>query len=373
MKKLSILTTADGHIERLPIEHFDKYLKYMKESIERIQPDIFIYCGDACDSRNVRAESDEYRNLTKYVVNLSNICKENNVKCIYVKGTPSHDGDVIKKIIDINDLDIKYVEHPEIFFFRGSSILLLPELYCPTLESFYGIIAGLLKNNHLDKVDLCAFHGMMDYAIPQLKQVDSHFNQSRSVVIDTNRFLDKFIHGIAFGGHVHSSIFNRNCYYVGRFINEKHQSRDSDLFGFKLVTCVDDIYSISNVENKYLLEYDFVDILITKDTTVNQILDDISKRDVVNHKTVFKVTLQKNKESRQIFNLWKKMYQPVNVKRKFIAESLNNLDVEEISKVNSATFDKSDIIDMTTKLYKQLSGDELDEITVNILFGDSNG
>lgn len=367
--KRKILATADGHIERLDKDRLPEYMDYIKTSIEFYQPELFIYAGDACDSRNVRAESDEYALLNNYMVELSRLCDKNNITMIYVKGTPSHDGEVIKQIIDINKLNIKYVDKPKVIFFRGTSFLLLPELYMPTIESFYELVHGLLKGEGIDKVDICVFHAMMDFAIPQLKQVDSQFNQSRSVVIDTERFMQSFVSRIAFGGHVHKSINFKNCYYLGRFINEKHQAIGTDLFGFKYIEVTESDYCITNVENKYLLDYDFLDIHISKETTIEDIMNIISKKDIVNEETVFKILIDKNKESRQTFTMWKKIYQPINVKRKFIAENISDLEIDEVSKIDSISVDKMDIIHMTERYYKEISGMNLDESTIKSLFG----
>lgn len=367
--KRKILATADGHIERLDSKNLPNYISYMKESIEYHQPELFIYAGDACDSRNVRAESEEYALLNNYIVELSKICERNNVMFIYVKGTPSHDGEVIKQIIHINKLRIKYVDKPEVMFFRGTSFLLLPELYMPTIESFYDLINDLLKKENIEKVDICVFHAMMDFAIPQLKQVDSHFNQSRSIVIDTDRFLDTFVSKIAIGGHVHKSINYKNCYYLGRFINEKHQAIDSDLYGFKYIEVTNDYYTIINVDNPYLLKYKFINFVIKKDTTINDINNILSKFEIVNEDTVFKISVEKNKESRQTFALWKKMFQPINVKRKFIAEEISDLEVDEVSKIDSISIDKLDVVHMTEKYYKEISGMDLDTNTIERIFG----
>lgn len=369
-----IMATADGHIERIESKYIDNYIKYTQTSIEEYKPNMFIYAGDAADSRNVRAESEEYQNLTRYMVSLYKSCIENDVIPIYVKGTPSHDGDVIKRIIEINELkEFIYVENPTVYFHRGFSILLLPEIYTPTLESFYKIVGETIHNAGLEKVDALVFHGMMDFAIPQLKQVDSHFNQSRSVVIDTDNFMNTFVRLIAFGGHVHKSICYKNCYYLGRFVNEKHQSPLSDLFGYKYIEIdSSDNIKIINVTNPYLLNYKFLDIKINKDTTVDDILSRISKHNIKNESTVFKVFIDKNKESRHTFNLWKKVYKPLNVKRKFIVEDMGDLSPESISKVDSVLIDTGDIQTMVEKYYKELTDMNLDKVSIDYLFGDDS-
>ncbi|MGL5766498.1 MAG: hypothetical protein ACRCX8_12750 [Sarcina sp.] len=369
-----IMATADGHIERIETRYIDKYIKYTQSSIEEYRPNIFIYAGDAADSRNVRAESEEYQNLTRYIVSLYKACIENDVIPIYIKGTPSHDGDVIKRIIEINELnEFMYVEQPTVYFHRGFSILLLPEIYTPTLETFYKIVGETIHDAGLDKVDAVAFHGMMDFAIPQLKQVDSHFNQSRSVVIDTDNFMNTFVRGIAFGGHVHKSICYKNCYYLGRFVNEKHQSPTSDLFGYKFIEIdSSDNISITNITNPYLLNYKFLDIRITKETTIDDILSRITKHNIKNENTVFKVFIDKNKESRHTFNLWKKVYKPLNVKRKFIAEDIGDLSPESISKVDSIIVDTGDIQTMVERYYKELTDETLDRVSIDYLFGDDD-
>lgn len=367
--KRKILSTADGHIERLNKDHFTDYIQYMKSSIETYQPELFIYAGDGCDSRNVRAESEEYKMITQYFINLDKICFNNNVECIYLRGTPSHDGDVIKRIIEINNLNIRYIEDPKLIYFRGLSILLLPEIYTPTLESFNKIIRATLGK--LDKADICVFHGMFDFAIPQLKQVDSSFNQSRSVVINTQHFMTNFVKTLAFGGHVHKAIKDPsyNCFYLGRFINEAHQPSSSDMFGFKYIEINDEKFSIKNVNNPYLLDYKFVDIKIHKDTTMDSILERCRhiKEDL--KEVVFNVYIDKNNESRQTFKTWRKIIQPVHVKKRFIAESMDQLIDENISKVSNIVIDANDLRAMTKLFYEEATNQELSVDILDLVFG----
>lgn len=367
--KRKILATADGHIERLDKEHFDDYIQYMKTSIETYQPELFIYAGDGCDSRNVRAESEDYGLLTKYFVSLNQFCADNNVECIYLKGTPSHDGDVIKRIIEINKLNISYYEEPKLIYFRGTSILLLPEIYTPTIDSFNKIVRNTLGK--IEKADICVFHGMFDFAIPQLKQVDSNFNQSRSVVINTSHFMKSFVNVVAFGGHVHKAIKDKdtNCLYLGRFINEVHQPPSSDMFGFKYLEVSSTEFKIKNVNNPYLLDMKFVDIKIHRDTTIDNILERCRHIKEDNNRVVYNVFIDKNNESRQTFKTWKKIVQPLHVKKRFIAETLNELINEDVSKVSSVVIDVNDLRSMSMLFYKEMTNTEISVDILDQIFG----
>ena len=108
-----ILITADVHFETLEMDKINNYLDYFITSIETYKPDIFCIAGDLVDDRNIKAESNEYQLLVEFISKISDYCNKSNISFIVLKGTISHDGEVVKNLY-INNKPFIYIDDIQI-------------------------------------------------------------------------------------------------------------------------------------------------------------------------------------------------------------------------------------------------------------------
>ena len=365
MAKIRILATADIHFERMDKDKLEEYKLYFLRSLTKYKPNMFTLAGDTPDSRNLKAESKEYRLLNEFICTISKKCDELGIMFTVLQGTPSHEGHIMQNIITINNLNITYYGEITKMYFKGFSVLFLPELYCTNLDQFNQMVKDELGN---DKVDICIFHGMFDFAIPALKQIDSAFNQSRSIVIDSKDFQDRYIKSICFGGHVHKAFNSGKVYYLGRFVNEKTQEKTSDMFGIKCIDVYDTgAFDITNITNPYLNDYKFITLEIDKDTTVEDLTNIIHLSECKKNTTVFKVIVDNNSEAKSTFGLWRKVYKPQHLKRKLVSERINGVLPDYVSSISTTILETKDIDVMVLKLYEEITNNTLDKKTLGIL------
>lgn len=256
MRELKILATADIHIEQL-IQHnpdmLHKYYKYFEDCIIKYQPDIFCILGDYIHKSSIQAESKEYLFATQFLLNLASLtAKYPSIHFIMIRGTLSHDGEVVKNMIYTNSQlsNIKYFDEIKVIKHNGYSILLLPEVTYPTHDK----LIEDLKLKISEPVDIILYHNMFDFAIPFLKQVNSNYNLGRSVVINS-KIMQQFFKIVAIGGHVHDDISYENIYYTGQFINEVGKiSKSHDRYGLRFLHIKNDEYQIKTLPNPHYIE-----------------------------------------------------------------------------------------------------------------------
>lgn len=346
--KIKILAIADIHIEILiqnELNNIASYMKYFKETLTKYKPDIFCIPGDFIHKSTIQAETNEYYIATKFLENLANICKELSIIFIIIRGTLSHDGEVVTNMIKLNRngfaKDIKYYDEMQIDNILGYSILMLPEVTYPTLDDFNKDLDKLLNGN---KVDIVFFHNMFDFAIPFLKQINSEYNLGRSVVINTVEF-SKIFNIVAIGGHVHDDISHSNIYYTGQFINQRGKvSKDKTHYGLKLFEIDDNHFTYNNIINPYYIEntictLDFNTIDLDKAINIARTFD-------VNN-TIF--ILKNLKRTESTFSDFKKIIKPIYFKAIYLdVVKENNLPTEYYT-TNLST--SQDVVVLLKELY----------------------
>ena len=189
-----ILITADLHFERIEEDLIPKIKDYIIKSIDKYRPNIFCIAGDTVDDANLRAETSEFIHLVDFINDIAIFCKDKNVAFIILRGTPSHDGKVVENVHKMLKNFI-YIDEMKNITIQDVSLLFIPELYYSKYDLF------LEDLNKYTKSDIVIFHGMMDFAIPQLNQIDSKFNMGRSIVMNSNDIKNKAKY-LVVGGHV---------------------------------------------------------------------------------------------------------------------------------------------------------------------------
>ena len=382
---LRLLVTADIHFERLDMSDIDKHKLYFESSIATSLPDAFIIAGDFCDNRHLRAESINYKQLIEFMTFIYSVCKRHKVPMYILEGTPSHDGKIIKNMCDILAFDnVTYVETASVHNIGGYSILFLPEQYSSSIDEFNKYVREVINesvNVLTDKVDICIFHGMFDFAIPYIRQVDSNFNQSRTILINTTDFVSKFVNIVSVGGHMHQHIGYNNVYYTSRFTNEKEQKHDGDSFGFKLLVVTNSKiggekeyrYELANIENKFLYKYKHIVLNFCDETTLGKMLEYVSELNLDINNTVFICRIVNNQYCRAMFKDFSNSFSMRYIKRKNIQVNTNidKTDIDVVSSVVVTTEDLDILVSSEfSKLYK--GGAPIGDDTMIILKGEAN-
>ena len=355
-----ILITADIHFETLEMDKIDLYLDYFLTSIETYKPDIFCVAGDLVDDRNIKAESNEYQLLVEFVQKISDFCNKSNVSFIVLKGTISHDGEVVKNLY-INNKPFIYIDEITIQTHKGMNILFIPEPYFSSYNEFYNAL-NLARGDQ--KVDIVIFHGTVDFAIPQLKQIDSKYNLSRSIVMKSSDIKHN-CKTLAIGGHIHSYIYNDNIYYTNRFINQRGQYSSLDTYGIKLVEINDNKYEVTNIINPYIIKQNIVNIDLRDKSELDiiEISNKYSSKDQNN--IVYNITYNSDISDQRL--LVRKFQDLTNAK--YIKRVKKNANIE-INKVKYDYKDDIHAIDLLKNIYKTRYNEELDNKYINILKGD---
>lgn len=365
-----ICITADIHFERVLREEngYENMVDYFCKSLNYIKPDMFVIAGDLTDSRNLRLETPEAGKLAEFVKIILDITSKNNIEVIFLKGTPSHDGDILKNLSFITDRyrNFTYVEDLSRQTIRGMDIVFIPELYRPTYTDFNTELTNVVTPNN--KCDIIFFHGMFDFAISAVKQIDSKHNMSRTVVMNSSQ-ISKMCN-IAIGGHVHSFMHENNIWYVGRFINERGHNYMNDIYGMKYVVIDENNnYDIKNVDNDYLIKQDLSYVNLIKYTIDSDNVRRACAPYVNRMKDViFYVKMNNTPEVKDAFKKWKETYKPMYVKKDM--ETVSN--VIEIDGVNSVIDNRTelgvmDFRNLLSTIYKDQYGEELSKDIIDMI------
>lgn len=358
--------TADIHFERVLLEEdgYENMVKYFRNTLNYIQPEIFFIAGDLTDSRNLRLETPETKLLTEFVTALLEICKSINCTLVILKGTPSHDGDIVKNLSFITDKydNYLYVEDMCRKNVKGFDIVFIPEVYRPTYAEFNTELTNIVNPNN--KSDIIVFHGMFDFAISAVKQIDSKHNLSRTVVMNSKEIGN--LCQLAIGGHVHSFLGHDNIQYVGRFINERGHYFDNDLYGIKYVNLTPSRFYIKNVDNPYLIKQTIVSVNLIDNEPESEVVRKECYKYKDNMKDViFYVYLNTSQESKHRFKRFKEIYKPLYVKRHVISSDASEIQVEYGRQLE--IFSNEDMRNLIAESYKTNYGEDLDVVFLDML------
>ncbi|MGL5315694.1 MAG: hypothetical protein ACRC92_20735 [Peptostreptococcaceae bacterium] len=374
---MKLLITADTHMETLDQNMIPHYTSFVCSTLKSEIPDVFVLAGDTVDKWSLKVGSPEMMNLMYYITEVLktiDIIKEERgkeIKFYVVKGTEGHDGEVMKSVSDILTSTIGksyiYVDKPVVVYEGGKSILMMPELYLPTYNDFRNLISNTTMGN---KVDVVVFHGMFDFAIKQLKQEDSHYNQSKSVVINSDEFRHVF-NSLAIGGHFHSEVNHLNIYYTNSFVNTVG---DMDMTkGLHLVDINDysHEYNIKKIVNPYNIKNIVVDLdFINKpyyeiDSVVKSYID--NGYDI--NKIVFKVKLNTNIESLNNFKSFSKAFKPKHIVKRIVdAQDEQQMESTKMHFKNRSNLSMEDLTLMVQDILNTKYGRNLEQEKVKELF-----
>lgn len=348
-----ILITSDLHFERIEENIIPKLKNHIIETIEKYHPNIFCIAGDTVDDANLRAETSEFSNLVSFINDIAVFCKKVNTSFIILRGTPSHDGKVMENVHKILQNFI-YIDEMKNIEIQGIKLLFVPELYYSKYELFQADL------NKKTKSDVLIFHGMMDFAIPALNQIDSKFNMGRSIVVTSNDFIQKVKYCVV-GGHVHSDLSFKNIYYTNRIINERGHSAENKGYGLKLITLYEYDYKYEYIENPYLIKHEYINLDFINNTI--DVLLANSRRDSYDN-VIFNVTVDGSESTKYKYNIWK-----TTIPAKFI-KKVNLKQTNEKEYIMTKTVLKSqDALHILKDIYKEKYNTEIPQHIIDNIIG----
>jgi len=365
---MKFLVTSDIHFETLDIMSVTDYINHMKSTLIDTKANALIFAGDTVDSRYLMIESRAYTALTYFLSEISKICIDNNITFIILKGTPSHDGEVIANVINSHKINCTYIEYTQLKMIYNKKFLFIPELYYPKYEDFQRDMTNIMK----DKPDVIIFHGMFDFAIPALVQTDSVYGQSRTVIMQSEWFVDK-VKYLSIGGHVHSFINYKNIYYTGRFCNsigkEMHKEED---YGLKLVELFDNDYKITPIINPDLIRMTSVTYDLTDPDNVNldYIISNAQEYDL--QRTVFTLLFSEHPASKGMIVKFRQIIKPLYSRKSLnYKKTKNQLSPSKINSLNEIN-EIVDIPTMLEELYNKAYKKDIPKHIMEEIVGDSH-
>ena len=349
---MKILITADVHFEKVVIKNKESCVSFIRNTIEKEKPDLFVIAGDTVDSHNLKSGSEEISELISFIKEIIQICQNNGTRLYVLRGTKGHDGEIMKNIyLSFKDTDKEfvYIDEPKVVCeVDGVNILFLPELYLPEYKDFIELMDRLTEYKMM-KPEVIIFHGMIDFAIPQLKQVDSKYNLSRSIVINSKDIKD-YVKFCAVGGHVHAQIQNGNIYYTDTMINS---IGNTDMNKGMMVLDVNQFgYTIKRVVNPYNIMHKIVYLnfvergMIEIDSELQTLKETYNLSEVI-----FRATINSNPEVLNNYTSFIRKYKP-----KYIKKIIQTADMDK----------NSNLITFSNKNKHSLTMDDIIKMVLNI-------
>lgn len=373
---IQFMITADIHSELIDIDRYDEMISETKKYISDIRPSAFIIAGDLVNSRTLRVETSEYRVLVKYVTEIYEHCKQCKVQLIILRGTPSHDGDVVKTITETHNIDT-YIDIMCIRKMFGMNILFMPELHYAKYEEFETELNSILNGT---VVDIVIFHGMFDFGVSVLKQRDSSFNLPKGLIIDSHKFRKVFKY-LAIGGHVHEYINKNDIWYTGRPSNEigRYSTIPYETMGYKLVTIVpeDETYSISNLPSALITKQYWKDVDFTTGDLEDKLMywydiaDKYPSRDEFDMQICFNCLVDDSEKSKLDYKIFIEVFKPRYFRRRVVSKDEALPITADRSK--ETFIEEADAIMLLKSIYKDKFNTDIPQDVLDLILNGDEG
>ena len=345
MKK-KLLVTADIHFEKIPEDKRDAFKSYLKGSIIESLPDIFIIAGDTADSRNLRAESNDFHQLCDFVEEIRDVCKKQGTTFVVLRGTPSHDGDIMQNVCSFMKEDILYIDSICTQNIKGLNIGFIPELYYSKYDDFLSDLQTKIAFSQ----DVIIFHGMMGFAIPAVKQHDSQWNLHRNLVMK-HKDVEDYAKCIVIGGHVHNFMSTSKTYYTGRAINSPGEVTYNRVFGVQLVEVDTNSreYTLKTITNNMVKDVRKVEINMVTDN-IDELIKEFKDKNTEEFR--FVISINSSNETMNKYNEFINTVKPLYTQIKHISEE---------KKVSTIKIDTNDIDELVYEFYKMKTNETISE------------
>jgi len=239
-----IIISADIHWEENK-EHIIEYaVEQLLNTIKKTTPLFVILAGDYFNSR-MNADSKTYKKAINYLIEFKKYCKY----LIVIKGTHSHDADMLDILKEFNKLDsnILYFDKFTLKEIENIKFAFIPEEYPENFKEYY---APLFQ----EKVDYIIGHGMIEGAKLHEGIVNKFI---KDLKWNAKRLSENSKYTIF--GHVHlPQQLESNVFYVGSLARFKFGEEHDK--GFIIIDLNNNELNFNIIDN-----YEFITFIEKKD------------------------------------------------------------------------------------------------------------
>lgn len=229
--------------------------------------DALVFTGDVYDEALDHA-GEEAVISQRFIHRTLTWCKENDVVCIVLEGTPSHDRRQSRWFTEINQLanigatlyyfdklTVKYI--PEL---KKTFLAVPDEIAKPRIKAD-GMIKALLKEKNLSQVDVSLTHGYFDFHLPKHEIEQGH----------SSSYFKKITKWVTLNGHIHTPSHRHGVLTGGSTGRYRHGEEEKK--GFHLIELMSDgNYQVEFIENRVLTPFKTIDVKGYKsDKVVNKV------------------------------------------------------------------------------------------------------
>lgn len=242
---------ADIHFGSIdPLKQFTILKEQFLDKIARIDFDILSIDGDIFDKKYM-ANNDAIYFAMEFVRLCTELCIQKQATMIIIAGTESHDAGQLQLFYgyrDMEELDIRIVEHLKFEYAKGLKILCVPEEYNKGIDYY---------RNVLDEVyDTVFMHGTVVGSVYGASKED--LNSNRYPVFSIDSFAG--CRGPIIAGHVHKAMcLNGYIYYCSNPIRDRFGEEEDKGFNIVLHDRFSNYHSINFIPIESF-RYDTIDI-----------------------------------------------------------------------------------------------------------------
>lgn len=242
---------ADIHFGSIdPLKQFNILQEQFLNKISTIDFDILSIDGDIFDKKFMANHEAIYYAI-KFVKICTELCKCRNATMIIIGGTESHDAGQLQlfyEYTNIEDLDVRIVEHAKFEYAQGLKILCIPEEYGKG-EDYY--------HNLLDELyDTVFMHGTVVGSVYGASKED--LNSTKYPIFSIDSFAG--CPGPIICGHVHKAMcLNGYIYYCSNPIRYRFGEEEEKGFNIVLHDMVTKYHSMNFIPIESF-RYDTIDI-----------------------------------------------------------------------------------------------------------------
>lgn len=238
--------------------------------------------GDFYDSK-LDHNSDDAIVTTETIAMILRWCKLNNIVCLLLRGTPSHDArqtrwfdyvneahGISAKLYHFDTLDIKYV--PEL----NMHVLGVPDEIAKPRVKADAMVKALLQERNLTKVGLTLTHGYYDFHLPKHEVEEGH----------SREFFESITETIVLNGHVHTGTLVGRILTGGSFGRYNHGEEEAK-GAWRVTINTDKSFTANFLKNKVLTEFITLDVRGKKEEQVIKQVDRTVKHWETGHCRLF--------------------------------------------------------------------------------------
>lgn len=255
ISKLNVAEISDVHLghDKTSAAHIVKnLLKAFPDNEDTAELDIIWIAGDLFD-RRLALPDDPVSDIKDWVHKFLRMCHKRDIMVRVLEGTPSHDWNQPKIMVEINEnakigCDLKYINKLDIEYIEkfGIHVLYVPDEWrSENLQTWYEV-KDLLKKNNLEKVDFSIMHGAFRYQIPS-NIVDMFETHDTENYLGITRYL-------TFIGHIHQYSQYQRILSAGSF-DRLHHGEEEPKGHIRAQINQDGTFKAQFVENKGAMVY----------------------------------------------------------------------------------------------------------------------